>query len=121
MSKKTKRQAEEKAASKAANRAEINRHATQKPNGRVAKGAVRAYARPEPTNKNLVLGVRIAMAVIALAALAGGLVWGASVKGNYTTGVVIGVIVLGFVAGLGAFLAIRAEEVVKSVQQRARR
>ncbi len=59
--------------------------------------------------------IRIAAVVIAVAALAGGVAWALSTKPPYAPGLIIGLILLGLLAGLGIALAVRTEEIVARV------
>ncbi len=61
------------------------------------------------------LTVRIAAIVIAVAAVAGGVAWAISLKGNFGAPEVIGLILLGFLAGLGLAVAVRPAQVVANV------
>ena len=87
-----------------------------------SKSAVRSYNRPAtgkmPVN---LLTVRIVALLTAAIALGAGIYWIIQVQGNPTTGVIIGLLVLGLIAGLGIFAAIRAEEVVKSARTAMKR
>jgi hypothetical protein len=59
----------------------------------------------------------VSAAVIALLAIAGGVFWAMNAKGHYSSGLVIGLIVLGFIAGIMLFTAVRTEYVVKRAGQ----
>ncbi len=80
------------------------------------KSSAQASARParavnlKPDN---VLRLRISSAVISLLALAGIVYWLVSAKGNYSTELIAGVILLALLAGLMAFAAVRTEYVIK--------
>ncbi len=97
------------------------------PTSRQARSAgSHSYNRPAQTSPRLparasLLTIRIAALIIAAASIIGGTAWAASVKGSYTTGVIIGLVLLGFLAGLGLAAAFRTEDIVARVAKLTRR
>ncbi len=95
------------------------------------RSAARPYSRPaQPaprvSTRTSLLTVRIAAIVIAAAAITGGSAWALSIQNSqagYGSGQIAGLILLGFLAGLGIALAIRTEEIMVRVSKlmRARR
>lgn len=84
-------------------------------------GSARAYSRPAQTPQHTaaaanVMPVRIAAIVVAAAALIGGTAWYMSLAGSYETAEIIGLIALAFLVGLGLAVAVRTEEIIKTVQ-----
>jgi|WetSurMetagenome_2_1015567.scaffolds.fasta_scaffold519234_1 hypothetical protein len=96
--------------------------AKSKTSGSNASGA-RSFnrpAQPEPrvTTQASLLTVRIAAILIAVAAVLGGSAWALSIQnsqGSYGAWQITGLIVLGFLAGLGIAVAIRTKELVARV------
>jgi hypothetical protein len=68
-----------------------------------------------------VQAVRIAAVVVAAAALLGGIAWAVSAQGSYGTGVILGLGVLGLLAGSALVTALRTEEVIRRVNRFYRR
>ena len=97
-----------KPASKA-DRASGARSSTSRPAPAAQRGSARADA-------NMLL-VRIAAIAVVVAAIAGGTAWAISLKGAYGTAELVGLIVLGFLAGLGLAVALRTEQVVTQVSR----
>lgn len=88
-------------------------------------GIARVYERPANTNRSAspdnILKARIAAGVIAVLALAGGLYWIFNARGSYSSGMIIGLVALGFLAGLMIFAAMRAEFVLSRLARVVRR
>ncbi len=78
-------------------------------------------ARPASLKPGNVLRLRISSAVIAAAALIGGAYMVLNAKGSYSTEFIVGLIALGFLAGLMIFAAIRTEYVIQHGRQFNRR
>jgi uncharacterized protein (DUF4415 family) len=74
-----------------------------------------AQATPRTPVWASLLTVRIAAIVITVAAIAGGTAWAISLKNNIGVSEAIGLILLGFLAGLGIIVAMRPAQVVASV------
>ena len=91
---------------------------TAKPAARAAASQTAVRSPERPVNLTMVRVSAILTAVIALGA---GILWIIQVQGNPPTGVIIGLLALGFVAGLCIFVATRAEEVVKRARSAMRR
>lgn len=70
-------------------------------------GAVKSYQRPGPTAQR-VMQVRLAGIAVMVAAVAGALALALPYGGQYPIGILITLIVLGFITGLGLFAAVRA-------------
>ena len=75
-------------------------------------GAVKKYQRAAPTAQR-VLQVRLAGIAVMVAAAAGALALAIPYGGQYPVGIVIVLIVLGFITGLGLFAAVRARELAE--------
>ncbi len=89
-------------------------------------GTARSFSRtpadaPRQAAPTNLLTVRIAAIVVALAAVIGGTAWALSMKGSYATAEIIGLIVLGFVAGISIAVALRTEEIVIRLAKYLRR
>lgn len=75
-------------------------------------GAVKSYQRSEPSEKR-VMQVRLAGIAVMVAAVAGALALAIPYGGQYPLGILITLILLGFITGLGLFAAVRAPVLVK--------
>ena len=104
MSKKTKA----KAQARATRRATISAERSSASSRSAARGS-----RSNMAAAGNVLPLRIAAAVLAVAALAGGIYWSQSIGNNFNVPVILGLLALGFVAGLSMFAALRPEVVLK--------
>jgi hypothetical protein len=73
-------------------------------------------ASNRPTSREMarpnMLTARIVAIVVAVAAVAGGILWALSIKGSYGAWQIVGLVVLGFLAGLSLLIAVRTEDVV---------
>lgn len=69
--------------------------------------AVKSYQRHGPTPKRI-MQVRLAGIAVMVAAVAGALALAIPYGGQYPLGILIALIVLGFLTGLGLFAALRA-------------
>ncbi len=78
------------------------------------KGA-KAYQKAGP-NAQHVLTVRLAGIGVMIAAVTGALALAIPYGGNYPVGIIVALVVLGFITGLGLFAAIRAREVAERFQ-----
>ena len=65
--------------------------------------------------------VRISAEVVAAAALIGGIAWAVSAQGSYSAGVIVGLSILGLLAGLGLVTALQPAKVIRLVNRLARR
>ncbi len=72
-----------------------------------------------PAQTNLLM-VRIAAIAVVIFAIAGGVEWAISLQGNYNALEVVGLILLGFLAGLGLVVALRTEQIVARVTKTMR-
>lgn len=70
-------------------------------------GAVKSYQQPGPTAQR-VMQVRLAGIAVMVAAAASALALAIPYGGQYPVGILISLIVLGFITGLGLFAAVRA-------------
>jgi hypothetical protein len=85
-------------------------------------GGARVFDRAATANAAVnATSVRITGAVVAAAALLGGLFWALSANGSYSSGMLIGLVLLGIVAGLGVFSAVRASDVASRMRAQRRR
>ncbi len=97
-------------------------------NAGAQSGSARSYNRSAPAAPRVpvrasLLTVRVAAILVTVAAVTGGLAWALSIKGSYGIGQIAGLIVLGFLAGLGIAFAIYTNDLVARVAKlmRARR
>lgn len=65
--------------------------------------------------------IRISAIALAVIALAGGIAWGLTARSAYTPWTVVGMILLGLVAGFCLLVAFRTEDMVKRARMVARR
>ncbi len=98
-------------------RAAANKSTSQPVSKPARSGAARSYSRPIPSVPRLPAGInlriiRIVAVVVALVAVIGGTAWALSLKGAYGANEVAGLIILGFLAGLGIAVAMRTEDIV---------
>lgn len=87
--------------------------------------SVRSYNRTAQTAPSVPAGanpliVRIAAIIIVVAAVVGGIAWAMSLQGNFGAAQIVGLIALGFLAGLGLAVALRTEQIVTQVTKMLR-
>ena len=72
-------------------------------------------------NPSNLMRIRISAVALAVIALAVGIAWGLTTRGAYTSWTVVGMVLLGLVAGFCLLVAFRTEDMVKRARLAARR